>query len=408
MTSRSRGGRMKLATFATAAAVGCADPVLPDREDPDFGLLPPPASCRPGEVARLGRRGFVHVQDALDSAPLGGTLTLCAGVHPVLTTLTYSGIGPLRVVGETGSAADVVLDGNLSGLILRLADGSAKIRIEDVTFTRGGGAGVATAAAIDGVPGSGRVDLISCVFVDNVAEHSGVVNLQAITNRIVDSEFVDNLGNTGASSLVVSTSGATDQFILIDRSTFRGNFGASGTAFVFSGSMGTKSVVRVINSTFEDNINTGGLGVLEVQATAYPNFLVVESSEFIRNRSISNVPSLFAFSRDGQMTVGVRDTMFQENYATNDAAMVLDGWPCLTPFCVNGNQAIIEDSSFVMNSPRRGSSFRGADHWLTEWRNVDFGTGPTNNIGTDIYNCQLDLGANTNGVTHGAVRDWCP
>lgn len=374
--------------------------------DDDFDSLPPPATCQVGDAARFGRRGFVTIQDALNAASGGGTVTICAGSHQVLSTLVYANVGPLHVVGETGFASDVILDGNFSNLIWSLPNGSSRVRFEDITFTRGVPT-FGSAAAIDSFPGVGRTDLISCVFANNSASDSGVVDFQGVRHNIINTIFDNNIATSGVSALKINVYHSLDQFINIIDSGFYNGSGYSGAVQLAIGGTGGKTLVKVIDSTFENNINQGG-ATLEVQSTLYRNSVVIEGSRFVSNRSPGPSAALHVFSRDGDTTLGIRSSSFDSNMSSASSAIVLDHWPCSPIQCATNNIAIFEDTSIVSNNSRRNGAFSSEDHWKTTWRSVDLGLGPTNNIGGDINGCNVDLGQSTNGITDPAVGDHCP
>lgn len=390
-----------------------------------FAAQPPPQPCVPGAAARIGTQPFATVQEALDASSAGDTLVVCVGVH--LGALTLDHEGPLTLLGETLDPADVVLDAEQLGPVLRAPEG-VRLRARGITFTGGQSPETAGIHVIDGY--AVAIEMADVVFEHNVATGgSGIVSLDTPRATLLRAIFRDNEGYTGTAGVMIDPINniARTNDVLIKDSLFERNVayaGGGGALYLGTPPFGWQGGrVTIERTRFVDNTNVGPGGAIQ----AYPQSsqdVIIDDCEFIGN-VVDHQPLAalgytdedegggaiyWNLNNDSSARLLIRDTIFERNESGWGSALHINStypWP---PAASTSRVALI-DTAFYGNMD--DSSFTSSALFY-DWgqrltmRNVVFGTGPDLNEDEDIFECG-HVGTISNADWDpGLTREACP
>jgi len=204
------------------------------------------------------------LQQAIDDAPDGFTLALCAGNHKQRAEV----VGKNLVLAGAGAGA-TALNGEDLGNVLKVRSG-AEVTVKDLTMLRGAGNGRGGALRCS----SSAVTLQGVRVLNSSATDGGGVSALGCAVTVQDSQFRDNVasGDGGGiwadSGSVLAIEGSyfrdgqadegggvwADGAVLIEGTTFRGN-DATSTAndYVGGGGVWLGGSGTVTGSTFVDN-----------------------------------------------------------------------------------------------------------------------------------------------------------
>lgn len=112
------------------------EPDTGDETDTDTDTDPGPCT-----VALDGSAQWTSIQDALDDADDGDVITVCSGTY----VESIRDVRPLTILGESGDASDVILQGDGTGTVVSLLAGGT-VTLAHLTI-RGGGGDVAAILA---------------------------------------------------------------------------------------------------------------------------------------------------------------------------------------------------------------------------------------------------------------------
>ena len=216
--------------------------------------------CNPSvtesDTAELGGVVYTDLQDALDAAADGDTITLCDGTFIGAFTVPDN----VSLYGFKG-AADTILETDGSGDPILTLEGA--VSVTDLTFRNGS---AITGGAIDGYTNTpvGDVSIDACTFDSNVAVYGGAVIVEPDNAlSVVDSTFTANFAAGTSSGDYVGSGGAIYAGAVdIQGSIFSDNSTLYGGALFLSG--GTSTIDAA--SSFSDNLagtytkEEGGLG----------------------------------------------------------------------------------------------------------------------------------------------------
>jgi len=172
---------------------------------------------------------FTHIQDAIDHAPNGATITIAPGRYR--ENLTIGGASPLSLVG--GDPQSVIIDGNRAGSVLTILPGHT-VKLVGLTLTNG----VAAANPAVGAPAGG-----------GVANFGG--NVEVINSRITNNSAPQGFGGGIFNTDVNGGGKLTLTSTLVSGNTA----GAGGGVSTISLTVATNA--SFISSTVENNTATG-------------------------------------------------------------------------------------------------------------------------------------------------------
>lgn len=367
------------------------DPTDPDASTCDVVSFVIPTSaeadCGPADAALVGDVGYPNLQGAIDAAPDGGVVHVCAG--------TYS--EPLRITGRqlavtsaSGNATDTVLDGA----------GKRAIAVEDSTLTlaamtvRGGqppqGAGMRAsgssvwlldAAFVDNVAGnnggavvinSGTLKVEGSSFTGNSADYEGgAIKLSDSCGEIRDAVFQNNVSDYGGGA-VSSTCDSAGQNLGVWTSSFldnRADYEGGAIAFSTVGDERT-NVIAVWDSIFERNESGYEGGAIEAGGWSTIHAFVTGST-FSSNTSDYEGGAI-ATGSHGTTFLTVSTSTFVENSSRGGGAISNNSWP--------QDGVVVNDSTFERNLASGGGtaiSVGGGDPDRLELTNVTFVEDPS-------------------------------
>ena len=195
-----------------------------------------------------------NLQAAIDAAPVGSTLTVCAGTFGRITInqhLTLVGAG----AGNTPSSA-TILDGGNNGSVVSVAAGVTatlqNLRISGGYAQTGGG-----------ILNQGFLTVQGCVITGNATPQAtqgtggGIANIGNGTAMLVSTTIAQNTAFTGG-----GISHESQQLLTLDRCTVQQNTASVGGGVLAGlGTIAVRASTAIVNNQAE--IFGGGLAVLE-------------------------------------------------------------------------------------------------------------------------------------------------
>ncbi len=214
------------------AAVGCAGPPSTGLADADgvAKFVGPTVS-----VCADGSGDQTTIQAAIDAAPSGSTLSVCAGTYA--ENLRVAGKA-LRVVSEDGAAATII-DGGGSGAVLTVAMSSgAGLQVDGFTLQNGSGTGAGGVQCT-----RSTFSLSDSIVRDNTGAEGAGLMAWLCSVSLSSSDFEDNVAvGRGGGAYLSSSSGS------VDGCTFDGNEAEEGGGLALA-----SSPVDVTGNTLTDN-----------------------------------------------------------------------------------------------------------------------------------------------------------
>lgn len=404
------------------------DTDLPDDTDPTT----PPPTCGPGVTVLGDATGYADLQDALDAASDGATLTLCPGTHSGRFWLRRD--LTLTLQGQTGDPADTIIKPFQPGEpTLDVDADTVHLTVRHLTLRE------AMSEPLVGALGV-RVDRLSdsslrvedCVFADNVDGFLGTalstVNVADVT--LVDTVFRDNHAGNGPPVYLENVR----RSLSVLGCTFQGNQGNPvGALGVYRDTWETTPLdVRVEDSVFVDNtVDDGALATALHIAIDAPAPTTIS---LLRNQFINNHQSAVAFNPvvGGTVTLAQRtgtaplnalidDCTFDGNTHDRGAHLALTFPSQTIPSTVDivssrfwrgdwtGFLEPVDDGTF----PETGAAifayrlFRDPPALTVNFTEVDFGAGPTANARQDIAYCETDYEGVVSGTLDLDAGDPC-
>jgi len=153
---------------------------------------PPP--CEDGAAAVVGDQGADTVQEAIDSASAGGTVTVCAGTWTGNLTVEKD-----LVLESAEGIEDTLLDGGGTGSVIAVSSG-ASLTLRGLTVSGGAGTMVIGRLEMDGLAGGGLLamdagDIVveDSVLTGNTADWgAGILVLDSASVTLDGAEIVKN------------------------------------------------------------------------------------------------------------------------------------------------------------------------------------------------------------------------
>jgi predicted outer membrane repeat protein len=377
---------------------------------------------------------------AFDAALVGfGAVTFDCGAAP--HTIIFSSTKDIPADADIDGGGLITLSGGNTRAFFTV-DASATLTITELTLTRGFGpfgaienAGtlIVQDSRIDNctsygeeggaIANYGTLTVLATTFAENTSTyHGGAIFSYGGTVDVAESTFVTN----STAGIEEGSGGAIYGFffanILIEDSTFTGNFSESGGAVVFDG------LGAVTNTSFVDNYAPDDFdlfldrlgGALYISETAD---VVVSGAHFEGNKTLDGAGGAIYVQADGRLEVD--QSTFTENEADFGGAITNDGIAQIRRSTFSGNVAsgggsailqglqgevyselVIEDSTLTYNeAPERGAILAASGNLLivrsTVTGNAGYGISvqPTCNTGfsnsifayNTPFDCDLDL-----------------
>lgn len=209
-----------------------------------------PPSCLPTAA---------NLQAAVNAAPLGATLTLCAGRRTLTSTVQIS--QELTLVGA--GAAQTLLDGGDAVQVLTIGE-LARVTLRDLTITRGRAFGPAEADVFGGgIFNNGVVTLVNATVTGNSAGAGGGITTNGSLTLGAGSVVSANDAEDGAGVFV----GIAGTLTMLGGSRISGNTASGeGGGFANLGTATLEADSRVSGNTAVDDgggISTGGVLTLK-------------------------------------------------------------------------------------------------------------------------------------------------
>lgn len=308
----------------------------------------PPAACESGTAAVRGSDAYATVDEALAAAQAGDEVRICAGQWSVDGAV---GAPTVQIVGDTGTASDVVLSPASSGTVLRFFT-SESITLAHLTFQN------ATASAVT-ISSVEELRIEGCVFRDNAGDLGG-----------------------GALSAQIAGNPNIPWNLDIRDSVFERNTAPQGGALELLASGDAN--LRIEGTTFVDNeaSSTFGGGVYLLPTSGLSNRLVVERSEFTANHAATDGGAL---AMTGPGDLEVNDTIATANTADSTGG----AYSMLPPMTPDPSRAFLSGGRIAANVA--GNVLSGAVHlqpgWVMEVDDTDFATDPDDNVPKDVNVC---------------------
>jgi Right handed beta helix region/FlgD Ig-like domain len=171
---------------------------------------------------------YATIQEAISVAVAGDEVVIAVGVYSEYDITLKSGV---TVRGESGNAADVVIDGAQNGRVLSGFEIDTNAIIRDLTVT----GGYAVGESFDRYGGGlflrdSSPQIMNCVFTGNYADLGGALYFTNSNPSIDDCEFFSNTGSSGGAGFFHQSSPS------ISNSSFHDNeaFDADGGCFFIS------------------------------------------------------------------------------------------------------------------------------------------------------------------------------
>jgi len=375
----------------------------PDDTDVTDTVPTDPGPCIAGVAAFIGPSIYPQFADALAASVDGDTIVLCPGTWAGVEDHHYE--GKLTIRGSTGNPADVVLlPVGADGVALRLQTShlgpTPEVTIADLTVR--GDMGI-----YGGFP---AWDATRGFFLaDNVRlEGPGVASMYVGFFRQATLRRLDVVG-VAASLMTLVAIGELGSSLSIEDSTFVGNQVAGGALLSVrrSANLPDHLTVDIRHSLFKDNALGAGKPV-GLALPGYDSTVRLSNVTFLNNDG-GSTPSTVGESTgairisshytqdDSNVNIYIEDSVFDGNIG--DYASAIDYFRGVGPGRVD---VWVSDSSFYRGSwtalfesspefPGReggaGMTFTVPRDVTYHFDNVDLGSGPTANRGTNLWRC---------------------
>ncbi len=348
-----------------------------------------PGACPPQPPSCL--RTSADLQAAVNAAPPGATLTLCAGRRVLAATVQIG--QDLTLVGA--GAGQTILDGGDAVRVLRIGE-LARVTVRDLTVTRGRVAGqIIEDGAGGGMFTLGVLTLTNVTVASNVAEGGGGIFTRGALTLGAGSVVTANEAGAGA-GVVVDTAGT---LTMQSGSRVSGNTASDSVGGVFSlGTVTLEAGSRVSGNTaaeaaggiategqlvLKDGSVVGGDRPEDANSAKIGGGIVVEAGATILEAG-SRVTGNTASERGGGILNGGALTLKDDSSVSGNTAGTNGGG-----IFANGGSVTLQPGSRVTNNTvttgAGGGIFRAAGVVSLEAGSVVTGNAPDN--------CDPDIGA---------------
>lgn len=279
--------------------------VYPGADDPPCDGID--HDCDGALGATLNEVLHATIQDAIDAALSGETVSICTGTHSEKFSITEQ--TDLHLTSESNDSQSTVLDGGGRGPILRVGSTVDNVRIDNLTFKSGFAISESGGEQDGGAINSDATRLVveDCQFNDNWAERKGgAIYHSGNSADLVGSSFDDNAAGDSGGAIVLDHEEGT--YVLRDSSLSSNNASYCGGAAFYTGSLSLDNVIfnqnealfygggvawesnddsalALVDTVLENNSSNCGGGIALVGASDTQLSLLVNGSSFLNNHA---------------------------------------------------------------------------------------------------------------------------
>jgi len=290
-------------------------------------------------VSKDGAADFRKIQDAIDAAVSGDTITLSAGEWNENLDL-----GGKSLTLKGASQSTTIIDGQGEFDFLLLAEEEEDLRIESMTLSNSYHRGI----VLDG----GSIEADDVLFVDmgSLENFGGAIGANEADITITNSRFYDNYAYDGGA---IYASGSMS--IFIENTSFESNRGTGYTEQVREYEY-DEETGEEISSTVIVQERQGRGGALLATGSGS---ITIMNSEFIDNRSRWAGGALGIRTFDGTTTI--EGSLFEDNRTTRSSGGAIANWMHgedvyeMEEFAEIFGTMVIENCEFTGNLAQRNS-----------------------------------------------------